>query len=498
MEKKGEYENPGFEFLKSASERELFYLNSGLTISGARELLVQINNMEENSLKYYTKDSDNELLKWFENMFKDKNLAISLKNKKSKDQIIKTVKERLSELQAIKLKKFSIIMQKDKLLNAEEYIFNNLSKGVPYYSIRDSLIANGWSSKVVDLILESDTYHYRNYTSIYNIFEINAAYEKFEGLKNKIITGIAEGLPLVEITDYLKNLGWSNQILNYLLNAIYKPNKTITKLYWYIIKEVGDNKKNLSEVKATIIKSGWSSYIVDHLIHRFNTFDDELYLLLNHLKSFDSEEKTRVTTFLKSQGWDEALITRAINNRETKTFWTKIAETLTLENDNSLKFNTELFKTNILRFKNTTSSKEFWDNIIKEYKRVNLQDFISEEDELHLEKDYIYYYSKKEIQHLLDITKKGMFSKLFKNSGTYFYYSSPIKPMLCDLNKNKFLVAPHIIHRDCISCKIKFPINKMTKIEMWDASRTHKVTNYVCKQHETVIQTLMDENKFVQ
>ena len=498
MEKKGEYVNPGFGFLKSASERELFYLNRGLTVSAAREVVVQVMTLEETSLKYYVEDQEDSLRTWIKNMIKDKKLYLELKNKKTKETITETILNRISELDVVKLKKFGVSAQKEKILTTEKYITSSLKRGIPYFVIRADLISKGWSSKVVDIILESDTYNYRNFTSLNNVFEINAAYQKFEELKKKIMVGIAEGLPLKEIIEYFKNTGWSNNIIEYLLQNVYKPSNNLTKLYWYIIKEMSDNNKNLSEVKAYIIKTGWPSYIVDNLINRFNTFEDDLDILLDYLKTFDSEEKVRTKSFLKSQGWDEALIDRAITNRETKKFWNQMTESLNLENDSSLRYNTEIFKKNILKLKNTTNAHAFWKEIMNDYKRTDLKDFIDTEGELHSEKEYIYYYKKSDLAHLLEVTKKGLLNKLFKNTGTAFYYSEPIKPLLCDLNKNKFLVAPRIIHRECVSCKIKFPINKMTKIEMWDASRTHKVTRYVCKQHEDMINTLIDENKFVQ
>lgn len=498
MEKKGEYENSGFEFLKNASERELFYLDKGLTLASARELIIQLKNIDDKSLEYYTKDSNNAIARWFGDMIKDNSLAKILKETKTKETLIKTATEKLSELDQKKLKKFGINLAKENLLLAEEYIINNLSKGTPYNIIRTNLITNGWSSKAVDLILESNSYQYRNFNYLQNIFEVNNAYKNFEDLKKKIIIGISNGLPLKEIIHYLKNVGWSNKILNYILTNIYKPRKSMNKLYWYILKEVGDNKKDLNEVKAHIIKTGWEPHIVDHLIHRFNDFDDELDNLLNYLPSFDSEEQIRVKNFLKNLGWEEDLINRAINKRETKKFWSQVANSLNLENENSLIFNTEIFKENILKLKKTTNAKDFWKEILKNYKKVNLTDFIDSNGELHMEREYVYYYSKNDIKKLIELTKKGMLNKLFKNKGNTFYYSSPIKPLLSNLNKNNFIIAPKIIHRECVSCKVSFPINKMTKVELWDASRTHKITKYVCKQHENMINSLMDENKFIQ
>jgi hypothetical protein len=498
LEKKGEYERSGFEFLRNASERELFYLDKGLTVASAREMTIQLKNIDEKTLEYYTKESDNAIAKWFNNMIKDKTLYKTLTESKTKDTIIKAIIDKIAELEQRKLKKFQINLAKENLALAEEYIINNLSKGAPIEVIRTNLITNGWSTKAVDLILETKSYQHRNFSYLQNIFEVNNAHQNFEELKKKIIIGVSNGLPPKEILQYLKNVGWNNKILNYIITNIYKPKKNMNKLYWYILKEVGDNKKDLQDVKNQIIKTGWEAYIVDHLIHRFNDFDEDLDELLNYLPSFDTEEKERIKIFLKSLGWEETFIERAIKNREKKKFWSQIASSLNLENENSLIFNTELIGENILKLKNTTNAKDFLDEIIKNYKKINLNDFTETNGELHMEREYAYYYSKKDIKTLIELSKKGMLNKLFKNKGNTFYYSSPIKPLLSNLNKNTYLIAPKIIHRECVSCKVLFPINKMTKVEMWDASRTHKVTKFVCKQHESMISSLMDENKFIQ
>lgn len=498
MEKKGEYESSGFEFLRNASERELFYLDEGLTIASAREITIQIKNIDEKTLEYYTQESDNALATWFNNMIKDKTLYKALLESKTKDTILKAITDKIADLEQKKLKKFGINLAKENLALSEEYIVNNLAKGVPIKIVRENLITNGWSTKAVDLMLETNSYQYRNYNYLQNIFDVNKAYQTFEELKKKIIIGISNGLPLKEILQYMKNVGWSNKILNYILTNIYKPRKNMNKLYWYILKEVGDNKKDLQDVKAQITKTGWEPYIVDHLIHRFNDLGDELDELLNYLPSFDVEEKERVKSFLTSLGWEEVLIERAITNREKKKFWSQIASSLNLENENSLVFNTELIKDNILKLKNTSNAKSFWQEITKDYKKISLHDFTDTNGELHMDREYAYYYSKQDIKTLIEISKKGMLNKLFNSKGNAFFYSSPIKPLICHLYKNNYILAPKIIHRECVSCKILFPINKMTKVELWDASRTHKVTKYVCKQHESMINSLMDENKFIQ
>lgn len=498
MEKKGEYVNPGFDFLKNASDREFFYLDKGLTVSAVREIVVQLINIDEKSVHYYFDDSSNSLLLWFKNLLKDRKLSMSLKNENTKEGINKIILDRISELNALKLKKFEVNISKQKLLEAEYNITNSLSRGIPYFVIREDLIAKGWSSKIVDLILESDTYNYRNFTSLYNLSEVNSAYQKFEDLKKKIIIGIAEGISLKEIVEHLKNLGWSDKIINYLVTEVFSPNNTLTKIYWYIIKEVNNNQKNLSEVKAYIIKSGRPGYVVDNLINRFNPFENDLDILLDYLKSFDSEEKNRVKNFLTSRGWDEPFVERAINNREQRRFWNQIVESLDLENDNSLRYNTEIFRSNILKFKNTTSAQELWEKLLENYKKIELNSLLENEGELHVEKDYVYYYPKQDIDYLMETTKKNMLEKLFKSKGYSFYYSSPIRPLLCNMNKSKFLIASKLINRPCVSCKVVFPINKMTKLEMWDVSRTHKVTKYVCKKHENMIASFIDEDKFVQ
>jgi hypothetical protein len=498
LEKKGEiFREPGFEFLRNASERELFYLHNGITISGVRDLVVQVINMDDHSFSLYVSASENVFSSWFESVFKDKELGFNVKNEKSRTAFINVVVERICELEERKLKKFGFNISKDKLLLAEKYIEARLARGDPAFVIHKNLVDTGWNRDVLDLILESGFIFYKNFTSVQNLFDVNSAQKKFEELKKNIITAIADGLSLNEVFEYLMNQGWPKNILNYILLHVYKPRKNITKLSWFIIKEIGDKKKNLGVVKDSLVNLGWKDYLIDHLIHRINNFDDDLDQILNCISSFEFEEKNRIQDFLKKNGWDDALITQAIKNREINKFWHVVSQSLNLD-DNLLRFNSDLFKDNIVKFKSSTGANELWGDLISGYKKVNISDFSNSGSELHMTNDYIHYYSERDVNSLLEFTKKGFLKKLIPGSGVSFYYSNEVKPLLCEIDKSKFLIAPRVISKSCISCKVEFPITKMVKVEIWDATRTHKVTKYVCRQHEKIVNTLMDETRIVQ
>ncbi|MFP4567374.1 MAG: hypothetical protein ACLFN8_00365 [Candidatus Woesearchaeota archaeon] len=498
MEKKGEFEEASFEFLRNASERELFYLNTGLTMSGARLLLLQIRNMSDEAITHYISGSRNEFADWFEHIFKDKDLGLNLRKEKSKSEIVKHIFNKICELSGAKLKKYGITVPLDKLYNAEEYIESRLSRGEPIFVIKKNLISSGWSARVVDLILENNYYFYITFTSLPNLFEINSAQRKFEELKKSIINAIADGIDLKDIGDYLKNQGWSKNIFEYVLFNVYKPKTNITKLSWFIIKEIGDNNRTVEEITNYLVKAGWKDHIINNLIHKVHTFEDDLEQILSYVSSFDTDEKLRIKEFLKKNGWDESFINQAIKNRELTRFWDYVSESLSLENASMIKFNFEIFKDNILKLKASSGASVFWNNLLESYKKVNVSSFFNNSGELHVDSDYIYYYSKSDIDFLIESSNKGILRKLLPSAGITFYYSTPIKPLLCEINKNKYLISSKIIHKNCLHCNASFPVNKMSKVEIWDTSRTHKITKYVCRTHEKLVSTLMDETRIIQ
>lgn len=498
MEKKGEFEESGFEFLRNASERELFYLNSGLTVSGARDLLIQIKNMDEKAFSYYVSDSKNEFADWFKFVFKDDELSFRVRKEYTPSLIIKHIFMRICELESLKLKKFGIDIPLTKLMQSEEYIESRLIRGDPLNVIKDHMIASGWSAQVLDLILEDNSYFYMNFASIQNLTEVNSAQRKFEELKKNIINSIADNISIKEITEYLKNQGWPKHIIDFVMFNVYKPKNNMAKLSWFIIKEIGDKNKKVSEVKNHLVDLGWKDYVVNSLIYKSSNFENDLDKILSYVSSFDVAEKSRISDFLKKSGWEESFINQAIKTRELKKFWDYISESLGLDNWNILKFNCDIFKENILKFKATSNSISLWNDISSDYKRADLSSFLNDSGEIHKDANYIYYYPEDDIKILIDLSKKGFFKKVISGSGITFYYSTPIKPLLCEISKTKFLVPSKIIHKTCLSCNKNFPINKMSKVEIWNSARTHKIVKYVCHQHEKIVNNLMNETRIVQ
>jgi len=498
LEKKGEFEDSGFEFLRNASERELFYLNSGLTVSGARDLLIQLKNMDETAFSYYVTEFKNEFADWFEFVFKDYELSSKIRQENNYEFTIKHTFTRICELNSAKLKKFGINISLNKLIQAEDYIETRLIKGDPFNIIKQHMINSGWSSQAIDLILEEDTFFYMNFTSIQNLIEINYAQKKFEELKKNIINAITDNISIKDVSEYLRNQGWPKKVIDYVLFNVYKPKTNIAKLSWFVIKEIGDNNKTLMDVKNHLVDLGWKEYVVNNIIHKTTNLEDDLDKILSYVTSFEVDEKSRIVHFLKKNGWEDSYINQAIKSRELKKFWEEVSNSLGLENWNVLKFNCDIFKDDILKFKATSNAISLWDTLIKDYKKINLSSFMKDDDEIHMDANYIYYYPELNIQVLIDLSKKGFLNKIISGSGITFYYSTPIKPLLCEISKTKFLIPAKIIYKTCLSCNKKFPINKMSKVEIWNSNRTHKLVKYVCPQHEKIVNTLIKETRIVQ
>jgi len=498
LEKKGEFEDLGLGLLRNINERELFYLNNGLTVRSLRDLIVQLELMDNDSFSHYVYSSKNEFVFWAEHVFKDFELALKLKQETSKEGSIRLIKSRLYELERRSLKKFGIDIPINKIVSGEDYILDRLSKGDTYSAIRTNLIENGWSSKVLDIMLEGDFNPYSMFSNVQNIPSLNAAQKNFKELKAHIINGVSDGLPLKEILDYLKNQGWSKEILEFVMLNAFKPHHNITKLSWFIIKQIGDNNKDIFEVKNSLIKIGWQNFIVENLIHGVRPIDNNIDRILNYVNNFDDEKKFRIKDFLEKNGWDVSFIEQAIKNKTINEFWNYLAKSLGLSNSESLRYNAEIFSDSIIKIKSSANSISFWKELFSGYRRINPSSFINNNGELHADQDYIYYYDKKDVDYLLELSKKGMFNKLILGTGVSFYYSAPIKPLLCEIHKSKFIISSKIIHKNCVSCNGSFTITKMAKVEIWNATRTQKVIKFVCKQHEKLVNTLMTETKLVQ
>ncbi len=481
--KMGENEYSEFKILSSTSKEELFHLQNGLEITSVEELKKELKNMPEEVFKHHVNKKKNDFSKWIRDVFKDKQLAEKIKKARNKEEMTRIIEERLIEIEKKLLKKFGVNVPNKKLESAEKYIEHELEKNKSIEEIKEKLKKLGWKEKIIDLIIEAKQNPYKEYEGINKITNMELFHKKTELLKEKIINSIAEGKTIEEIKELLKRQRWHEEIIDFIFYDIYKPHPNLKKLQKYIIHQIRDKNKSIEEIKKTLKKLGWKEYIINSVIYGLGEPENNLEKILSYLHEFSPEEEKNVKYFLIRMGWKEEEINEILRKKELEEA-SKELKNLKKNIIKELKKNAEAISRTTIKLKDNEKTKKIWKEIMNEgYKKISKEEFKEIGDEIHYHKDSEYYYSKKDLKKIEEKEKKKI---------EYYYYQNEKKPLLISL-KNKYLVIPQIIKRECMVTKKLLPVNKMKRIEMWDKTRTHKIIRYVSKEYEGFIKNFLED-----
>ncbi|MBN1274764.1 hypothetical protein JXA12_00520 [Candidatus Woesearchaeota archaeon] len=478
-------EHDSFNALQRAGQRELFHLQNGLDITSLRDLVLQLRMMEQSTFQHHVNEERNDFATWIKEVFGDETLADSITDEQDKNRMADTVESHLLELEQQELERYGAHLPSNDLQTLEEYIEKQLREGNSEEHVKSILLRKGWEEKTVDLVLVGKNNPYREYASIHHIEDIDRFHHILEQVKKSIIDAIAKGSSFNDIKSFLARQGWHEEIVDFIFYDIFKPHPNIKKLSHFIIHQVKDKNRNVQDVKRDLIKLGWKEYIIDSVIYGINTPDNSLQRILSYLEEFSEDNEERVKRFLLEMGWKEIDINDAIKQKQLEAVKKRLQESFNIDGGDALKERSEMINSHIILLRD---DKDLWKKLTQQYKRVSISDFQKHNGELHMEDDYTYYYAEDDMSIINGREGKNI---------TTAHYEDPTKPLLVE-HRNKYLLLPRIIHRRCVVCDKLFPINHMKKIEMWDESRTHKVTKYVCEKHERQIESFLDETKIVQ
>ncbi len=213
------------------------------------------------------------------------------------------------------------------------------------------------------------------------------------------------------------------------------------------------------------------------------------------------KEKEIEQEFIK-KGWTKKIIDVILEHNQN------INEKTNIKTGNTIRKNTAKVTNTVYRFNDNEEGEKTWQTLLKKYKKTRFKEFVRQNGELRLEKKSSYYYTQEDLKQakkdeyslrtLKSSIKSLLNTKNLLNIQANFYTYSPDKPLLLEINEVKYLILPHMNSHTCALCGKSQPINKMTKIDLWDKSRTKKITKHVCKEHEVSVWDLLEENRIIQ
>jgi len=186
-------------------------------------------------------------------------------------------------------------------------------------------------------------------------------------------------------------------------------------------------------------------------------------------------------------GWDELSVDEAIRQKEFEAIERRLQEDFNLSQGDALKEHGDMLNDHVLKL--DKDADEAWNDLLEGYSDIREKDLSNDHGELHLEEDYTYYYSAGDLETVRTAEKGGI-----KKA----YYNGETKPLLVKGHDSRYILLPQVIKRRCVVCGERKPVAWMKKVEMWDDTRTHKVTKYACPSHANKIESLVEETRIIQ
>lgn len=465
-----------------ADKKELFYLQNGRSIASLRELEVSLKNMDDATFFHHVREEKNDFSMWVKDVFKDSVLAKRIAPIKDRLEMSRLVEERILEHEQKDLKKFGVHVPKEDLKPLEEYIENQLALGYNPEAIRERLLNRNWKEVVIDLVLEVKDNAYEKFKHIEDIEKLEDFHTKLELLKKQIISAAAQGSSLEHIKKSLKRNKWHEDIIDFVFYDVYKPHPNIKKLGQYIIHQVRDKNKSVDKVRKTLLHLGWQDYLIDYVMYGVHKDVQDVSALLNYLDHFGKKEEREVKTFLLKMGWSEDEVKQALEKKELEMTKQRLRKDLNLNVGLDIREAAKSVSSTIFEIEDA----KLWKKILEDYDQYDLKDFYNDHGELHMSSEYSYCYAQKDVDK---VSKETKIQRI--------YFSSETKPLLVKTDK-KYIILPKIIKRKCVVTGKKYPVTEMKRVEMWDASRTRKVTRYVSLGHEEELKTLLASTRITQ
>ena len=298
---------------------------------------------------------------------------------------------------------------------------------------------------------------------------------------------MVDGSTLIEIKEYLKRQGWHDDIIDFVIYDVFKPHPNIQKVARYIHYQLREKKKDIAWIKENLIALGWKEFIIDSIIYGINDPDNSLQKILSYLEeSVKDEDQEKIKRFLIQLGWQELDINEAMRQRAFDEIGKRLHESFNIEGGSFLKEECTIINSHLILI--DERGKELWKRFVGQTRKIALEKFTDDQGELHLGEPYTYYYAKSDIDLIAAREAKAIHT---------VQYLSQEKPLLVE-HKERYLILPRIIERECVACKKVLPINHMREIILWDDARTHKVRKYVCEQHKNEVRSLIEDTRIVQ
>ena len=473
--------------LREVSEQELFHLQNGLDVTSLRELVVRLRTMEEKTFEHHVGGGKNDFSTWVKDVFGEERLSRKIQAIKKKDEMADMLEQHLLEMEDQELERFGIHVTAERLGKLERAIEKLRKQGLEEDEVKTNLLQKGWHRNVIDLVLTGKDNPYREYRSLDGIEHVEEFHEALEQLKRHVINAVGQGSSLADIKAFLKKLDWHDDIIGFTFYDIFKPHPNLKKLARYVTDQVKNHNKPVSQVKQQLLKLGWKEYIVDSVIYGLKEPSNTLNKILSYLDEFSEDHSERVKGFLLQMGWDEMSVDEAIRQKEFETIERRLQEDFNLSQGEALKEHGDMLNDHVLKL--DKDADYAWNSLLEGYRDIHEKDLSNDHGELHLEEDYDYYYSAGDLE-TIKASEKGNVKRI--------YYHGETKPLLIKGHGSRYVLLPQVIKRRCVVCGERKPVAWMKKVEMWDGTRTHKVTKYACPSHADKIESLVEDNRIIQ
>lgn len=108
-----------------------FKAKDGSVIKSLHEFEAKLKVMDEDTFSHHVNEEKNDFKNWIEETIHDEKLAVRLSKLKSKDEMIKTLESRISQLERARNVEDMINSAKDKIKKGKATVTNSKDKDIP-------------------------------------------------------------------------------------------------------------------------------------------------------------------------------------------------------------------------------------------------------------------------------------------------------------------------------------------------------------------------------
>lgn len=479
---------------KNVSPEEIFHLDNGLKVSNIRDLVHQLELMNDKTFKAHVNEEKNDFANWIRYVFKDDVLANRLHKSNKKEEIIQILEDRIVELEAKKMKEFGLNVDKNTLIQIESFMMKRYDEGQNDSSIKEELLKEGFNKNLIELMINLSDATILNLDNFENKTQALEKVSFMEVIKKYLVKNVADGVPISAIKEFLLHKGWDEHIVDFIVYDIFKPHPELYKLKNYIKIQIEKKGQDINNIKTSLKKIGWEEYIIDFVINGIKEPKNTPLKAIKYLENFSLKRKKNLSKYLEELGWTKIKIKGAFQSQKSEHSITKIRKFLESKGLTLVEAIQETKDHHLFKLKRNIKGKKVRKALLDISKEVDITEKIEENSLIKIKDSYF------DLHNLPDIiSEKSYFSlnKILMFTDT-IYFNEKSQFLLIYHKSEYYLALPIVKKRMCMACGKEYPENLVSKVEFWNDDRTQKVVKYVCKDHEGIIKNLMLDKKLIQ